>query len=283
MSANSETRVQNPAAIVFIGGGNMARSLIGGLIGTGAPASSMSVSEPNAELRAALARDFGVAVHADNNQATQSADVLLLAVKPQAMRTVCTGLHAFAQQRKPLIISIAAGIRIDQLDSWLGGDMAVVRCMPNTPALIGAGATGACANARCTGVQRETAQKILSAAGSMAWITDEALMDTVTALSGSGPAYFFLLVEALVDAAVAQGLSENTARALATQTCLGAGHMLREDGAPPAELRRRVTSPGGTTEAALESFAASDFNAIVARAVAAATQRGRELSAQLDS
>jgi pyrroline-5-carboxylate reductase len=269
--------------IAFIGGGNMARSLIGGLIGNGVPVDRFSVSEPNADLRAALSRDFGVLVHADNDDAAQSADVLLLAVKPQIMKTVCMGLRAIAQARKPLVVSTAAGIRIDQLDEWLGGDLAVVRCMPNTPALIGAGATGACANIRCTSAQREIAHKILSAAGLTAWIVDEALMDTVTALSGSGPAYFFLLVEALVDAAVAQGLPQDTARALATQTALGAGRMLREDGATPAELRRRVTSPGGTTQAALESLAASEFSAIVARAVAAATQRGNELSAQLDS
>jgi pyrroline-5-carboxylate reductase len=153
--------------------------------------------------------------------------------------------------------------------------------MPNTPALIGAGATGVCANARTTPTQRALAQSILSAAGLVVWIDDEALMDTVTALSGSGPAYFFLLTEALIEAAVAQGLPHAAARALVAQTCLGAGRMLCEDGAAPAELRRRVTSPGGTTQAALESFAASGFNQIVARAVAAATARGRELSARL--
>jgi len=272
----------NSPHISFIGGGNMARSLIGGLIGNGVPIDRLSVAEPNPELREALARDFGVAVHADNNDAARSADVLLLAVKPQVMKTVCTGLRTLAQARKPLVISIAAGVRLTQLEAWLGGDMPIVRCMPNTPALIGAGATGAYANARCTDAHRATAQNILSAAGTTAWIDDEALMDTVTALSGSGPAYFFLLVEALVDAAVAQGLPHEIARALATQTALGAGRMLREDAAAPAELRRRVTSPGGTTQAALESFAASNFNAMVARAVAAATQRGGELSAQLD-
>jgi pyrroline-5-carboxylate reductase len=273
----------NAPSIAFIGGGNMARSLIGGLIGNGVAAERLAVSEPNGDLRAALARDFGAAVHADNNAAAQSADVLLLAAKPQVMKTVCSGLRAVAQARKPLVISIAAGIRIDQLEAWLGGELAIVRCMPNTPALIGAGATGACANARCTSAQREIAQSILNAAGITAWIADEALMDTVTALSGSGPAYFFLLVEALVDASIAQGLPEDIARALATQTSLGAGRMLREDGATPAELRRRVTSPDGTTQAALDSFAADQFARVVARAVAAATKRGGELSSQLDS
>jgi pyrroline-5-carboxylate reductase len=261
----------------------MARSLIGGLIRDGVPAARLGVAEPNAELRDALVRDFAVAVHEHNAHAAQAADVLLLAVKPQVMQSVCAGLREIAQQRRPLIISTAAGIRIGQLDDWLGGGMPVVRCMPNTPALIGAGATGVCANARCSDAQREIAQNILNAVGSTVWIDDEALMDTVTAISGSGPAYFFLLVEALEDAAVAQGLPRETARALATQTCLGAGRMLREDGAAPAELRHRVTSPGGTTQAALESFAAHEFHSIVARAVAAATRRGQQLSAQLDS
>jgi pyrroline-5-carboxylate reductase len=268
--------------IAFIGGGNMARSLIGGLIRNGAPAKAIGVSEPNAELRDALARDFALAAHADNAAAARNADVLVLAVKPQVMKIVCADLRDIAQARRPLVISIAAGIRIGQLDDWLGGGAAIVRAMPNTPALIGAGATGAHANARVTAAQREIAQSILGATGSMVWIGDEALMDTVTALSGSGPAYFFLLVEALEDAAVAQGLPRETARELALQTCLGAGRMLREDAAAPAELRRRVTSPGGTTQAALESFAASGFTAIVTRAVAAATQRGRELSRLLD-
>ena len=269
--------------IAFIGGGNMARSLIGGLLRGGTPPASIAVAEPNDELRTALTRDFAVTALADNAQAAAAAEVLVLAVKPQVMKTVCAGLRGPAQARRPLVVSIAAGIRIDQLDAWLGGGMPIVRAMPNTPALIGAGATGACANARTGAPERELAQRILGAAGSLEWVGDENLMDTVTAISGSGPAYFFLLVEALEEAAVAQGMPRETARRLAAQTCLGAGRMLREDGAAPAELRRRVTSPGGTTQAALESFAASDLAGAVARAVAAATRRGGELSAQFDA
>jgi pyrroline-5-carboxylate reductase len=271
-----------PGHIAFIGGGNMARSLIGGMIRNGASTHSIFVSEPSAALRNALAHEFNVAVHAGNEDAALNADVLVLAVKPQVIKTVCTGLRAVAQSHKPLVISIAAGIRIDQLQLWLGDGIPIVRCMPNTPALIGAGATGLCANANVSATQRGFAKSILSAAGLTAWIDDEALMDTVTALSGSGPAYFFVLVEALEDAAVEQGLPRETARALAVQTCLGAGRMLTEDGAAPEELRRRVTSPEGTTAAALESFASNGFADVVARAVAAATARGRELSAQLD-
>lgn len=267
--------------ITFIGGGNMARSLIGGLVRAGVANSHIAVSEPNAELRDALARDFGVAVYADGAEAARNADAIVLAVKPQVMKTVCASLREVAQARKPVIVSIAAGIRIDQIDAWLGGNIAVVRSMPNTPALIGAGAACLVANARADAAQRKLAQSILDAAGLAAWIDDEALMDTVTALSGSGPAYFFLLVEALEDAAVAQGLPRETARALATQTCLGAGRMLREDGEAPAVLRARVTSPNGTTQAAVESFEADGLRAIAARAVAAATKRGQELSAQM--
>ncbi|MBU6199738.1 MAG: pyrroline-5-carboxylate reductase [Xanthomonadaceae bacterium] len=281
MSTHSASRISHPA-IAFIGGGNMARSLIGGLIRNGTPAAAIAVAEPNPDLRAALTQDFAVATHQDNDAATKSADVLVLAVKPQVMKTVCAGLRGIAQVRQPLIVSIAAGIRVSQLDAWLGGNLAIVRCMPNTPALIGTGAAGLCPNPACTAAQRELAQSILSAAGLAVWINDEAQMDTVTALSGSGPAYFFLLTEALIDAAVAQGLPRETARELATQTCLGAGRMLREDGATPADLRRRVTSPNGTTQAALDSFAADGFGQIVARAITAATRRGIELSTQLN-
>jgi len=269
-----------PARVAFIGGGNMARSLIGGLLRGGAAADTIAVSEPNDELRAALARDFSIAVHDDNASATRAADALVLAVKPQVMKTVCEGLRPVLQAHKPLIVSIAAGIRMAQLERWLGSDLAVVRAMPNTPALIGAGATGACANARVDAALRTLAKNILGAAGLVQWLDDESLMDTVTAVSGSGPAYFFLLVEALEEAAVAQGMPRETARELAAQTCLGAGRMLREEAVAPAELRRRVTSPNGTTQAALESFGADRFGEVVARAIAAATRRGSELSAQ---
>jgi pyrroline-5-carboxylate reductase len=265
--------------IAFIGGGNMARSLIGGLVRTGIDAADIAVAEPNAQLRDALARDFGVEVHEDNADAARGAKVLLLAVKPQVMQPVCTGLAATVQRDAPLVISIAAGIRVDQLDDWLGGSVALVRSMPNTPALIGAGASGLYANAAASAQQRDLAVRVLGAAGLTVWIDREDQMDVVTALSGSGPAYFFLLVEALEDAAVAQGLGRDAARALATQTALGAGRMLREDGEPPARLRERVTSPGGTTQAALDAFAAGGLRELVAAAIAAATVRGRELSA----
>jgi pyrroline-5-carboxylate reductase len=264
--------------IAFIGGGNMARSLIGGLIRAGAEPASLTVGEPDSNLAQALVRQFGVSASSANTDAVRDASTWVLAVKPQVMKSVCESLRDAALACRPLIISIAAGIRVEQIEDWLGGDVAVVRCMPNTPSLIGAGANGLYANARARAEQRNQAERILQAAGTTAWIGDQALMDTVTALSGSGPAYFFLFVEALENAAVAQGMPRETARALAIQTCLGAGRMLAEDGAAPAELRQRVTSPNGTTQAALDSFSADGFAAIVARAVAAATRRGREMS-----
>jgi pyrroline-5-carboxylate reductase len=258
----------------------MARSLIGALIRGGTNARSIGVAEPEPGLRDALARDFGVAVRGSNADAIRNAETIVLAVKPQVMRDVCSGIGAALGDARPLIVSIAAGIRLDQVEAWIGRALPIVRAMPNTPALIGAGATGLIANACTSADERARAQAMLDAAGGTAWIEREELMDTVTALSGSGPAYFFLLVEALEDAATAQGLPRATARMLASQTCLGAGRMLAESGEAPATLRERVTSPGGTTAAALAAFDEGGLRELVAQAVAAATERGRELSSR---
>lgn len=266
------------ARIGFAGGGNMARSLVGALIRSGRDAAAISVAEPDARLREALARDFGVATHADASEIPGDVDVIVLAVKPQVLKLVCASFVEVGLQRPPMLISIAAGVRIAQLQEWTGASGAIVRAMPNTPALLGAGATGLFANAVTSSAQRAEAEAILACAGRTVWVEDEDLMDTVTALSGSGPAYFFLLVEALEDAAVAQGLPRDAARMLAAQTCLGAGRMLLEEGVSPATLRERVTSPGGTTAAALDAFASGGLRQLVATAVAAATERGRALA-----
>jgi pyrroline-5-carboxylate reductase len=263
--------------ITIIGGGNMARALLGGLIARGYGSDALAVVEVDADARATVSARFGVATFATiESAAVAGADVIVIAVKPQNVRAVARELATLLKRQ--VVLTIAAGIRLSDLSRWLLGYRRLVRAMPNTPALIGAGAIGLCSNTRVGAEQHALAERILETAGITAWIDDEALMDTVTALSGSGPAYFFLLVEALENAAVAQGLPRETARALAAQTCLGAGRMLSEDGAAPAELRQRVTSTGGTTQAALDSFSASGFSAIVARAVAAATARGREMS-----
>ena len=269
-------------AIAFIGGGNMARSLIGGLVARGTLAAAIRVAEPVAELRAGLQRDFGVAALADNAQAVAGAATWVLAVKPQVLRGVCEALAPQAQAARPLVVSIAAGITAAQLQRWLGGEIAVVRCMPNTPALLGAGVTGLYANPQVDAAGCRRAETLLAAAGETVWLTDEAKMDAVTAVSGSGPAYVFLLAEAMQAAAVAEGLPAEAARTLVLQTILGAARMLTAGDAEAADLRRRVTSPGGTTQAAIETFEAGGFAALVARAIHAATQRGRQLSAAND-
>ncbi|HRO28744.1 MAG TPA: pyrroline-5-carboxylate reductase, partial [Luteimonas sp.] len=244
----------SPANIAFIGGGNMARSLIGGLVAAGVDPAGIRVADPSVQARDALSADFGVQAFADAAEAVAGAGTWVFAVKPQVMREVCAGLATAAQAGRPLLVSIAAGITSTQLDRWLGGGQAVVRTMPNTPALLGAGVTGLYANARVDAAGRARADRLLASAGQTVWIDDEARMDAVTGTSGSGPAYVFLLAEALEDAAVAEGLPREAARTLAQQTILGAARMLTESGEPPAELRRRVTSPGGTPQAAIETF-----------------------------
>jgi len=268
--------------IAFIGGGNMARSLIGGLVAAGTDPARLRVADPNAAARDALAEDFGVQTFAEAGEAVAGADTWVFAVKPQVMRAICNDLASAAQRMRPLAVSIAAGITSAQLDGWLGGGLAVVRTMPNTPALLGAGVTGLFANAAVDADGRARATALLSAAGKTVWIDDEALMDAVTAVSGSGPAYVFLLAEAMEAAAAAQGLPADAARILVVQTLLGAARMLTETGEPPAELRRRVTSPGGTTQAAIETFEDGGLRTLVDAAIANATRRGRELSAGND-
>ena len=266
--------------IAFIGGGNMARSLIGGLIAKGRGPASIHVAEPVQVLRDALRSDFGVAVFDTGTAAAADASTWVFAVKPQVMRDVCASLVAQAQAHRPLVISIAAGITGGQLERWLGGNLPVVRTMPNTPALLGAGVTGLHASRHVDAEGRAFAETLLAAAGKTVWIEDEDLMNAVTAVSGSGPAYVFLLAEAMIDAGIAEGLPAAAARTLALQTVLGAARMLTEEDAPDAaELRRRVTSPNGTTQAAIETFEAGGLRRLVATAIHAARQRGRELSA----
>lgn len=282
MTGSTTSPPSSAASIAFIGGGNMARSLIAGLIRRGVAPASIRVAEPVEPLRTALARDFGVTCVADATSAVGGATLWLMAVKPQVIREVCTELADTAQQAAPVVVSIAAGITSTQLDRWLGGNRAIVRAMPNTPALLGAGVTGLFATGQVTPGQRAQAEQVLASAGRTVWIDDEALMDAVTAVSGSGPAYVFLLAEAMEAAAREQGLSAEVARTLVLDTVLGAARMLTEADEAPAELRRRVTSPGGTTQAAIEAFQSGGFEALTARAIAAAARRGRELSAAND-
>lgn len=267
--------------LCFIGGGNMAASLIGGLIADGYPADRIRVADPDPGRLQALAQRFGVATGTDNAAAGRGAGVVVLAVKPQVMATVARDLGPGLAQDRPLVISIAAGIRTGDLTRWLGAELPLVRCMPNTPALVQSGATALFATAATSEAQRELAESILRAVGLTLWLDDEDLMDAVTALSGSGPAYFFLLMEAMAAAGEKLGLDVEAARLLTLQTAFGAAKMALEAEEGPAELRRRVTSPGGTTERALATFESGGFRELVAAALQAARDRSRELAEQL--
>lgn len=266
------------STLCFIGGGNMARSLIGGLLAQGAQAGQLRVSDPVATQRDALREQFGVETFADNLQAAANAAVIILAVKPQEMRNVITALAPALTQR-PLLISVAAGIRASDIRRW-SGDLPVVRCMPNRPALQGCGMTGLFATADVGREHRELAAEILGAVGATVWLEQESQMDAVTAVSGSGPAYFFLLVEMLEQAGIALGLPAEVSRQLAVETAYGAGRMAREASESPATLREQVTSKGGTTAAALQVLEQAKVRDIFAAAVAAAAQRSAELAEQ---
>lgn len=265
--------------LAFIGGGNMARSLIGGLIAQGLPARQIIVSDPMEAQRQLLATQYGVRVTDSNAEAAVAAQIIVLAVKPQELRGVAQAL-ASTLSHQPLIISVAAGIRASDLQTWLGG-LPVVRTMPNRPALNGCGVTGLYASTEVPAAQRELASRIMGAVGKSVWVEQETLIDAVTAVSGSGPAYFFLLMELLEAAGVEQGLPAETARVLAIETAYGSGMMAREVSDSPAVLRQQVTSKGGTTEAALKAFEEQKLAERFLRAVEAARDRGAELGDQL--
>lgn len=268
--------------IGFIGAGNMASALVGGLLAKGWPASALMLTDVSeAALGAHAAR--GLSTGTDNAALVANVDIVVLAVKPQAMKAVTQALAATAQQAKPLFISIAAGIPAESLSQWLGGDIAIVRAMPNTPALVQAGATGLYANAAVSHEQRAQAEQVLAAVGIALWVDAEAKIDAVTAVSGSGPAYFFYLMEAMINAGVKLGLDPQDARDLALQTALGAAQMAITADVGPAELRRRVTSPNGTTEQAVVIFDRADLGAIVEQAMRACAERGESLAAELAS
>lgn len=262
--------------VAFIGGGNMAQALIGGLLAEGTPATMINVAEPVAELRDLLAVR-GVNVFATALDAVIGADVIVLAVKPQIIQTVLQELAPHIAQK--LVISIAAGVTVATLSTGLAGHHRIVRAMPNTPALVQTGATGLFASVIVDQDDRESAAHILSAAGLVLWVDDELLMHAVTAVSGSGPAYFFYLMEAMIKAGVAQGLDEKTAKALTLQTALGAAQMAIISGDNPTKLRTNVTSPNGTTAAAIEYLEAQQVGQHIVDALSAAGQRSIVLSA----
>jgi pyrroline-5-carboxylate reductase len=263
--------------ITFIGGGNMATALITGLVNPPRAHLKIRVCDPSDHARHHLESTFGVPTFTDAGAATEGANVIVLAVKPQSMPVVLADLRERIQPDQ-LVLSIAAGVTISSICDDLGEDCAVIRSMPNTPALIGHGITGIVAGRQCTSRHREQAEEILSAAGEIVWLEDESLMDAVTAISGTGPAYFFLLTEALASAARELGLSADTADRLASVTCFGAGAMVATSPGEAEELRRRVTSPGGTTQAAMVVMEDGRFRELVFRAAEAARDRSRELA-----
>jgi pyrroline-5-carboxylate reductase len=261
--------------ITFLGGGNMANALIGGLVQQGFAASDLKVVEPLAENRAKLTAAFGVACYPAVEAAALPCDALVLAVKPQQMREALAPVSG--RLGAQLVISIAAGTRLADIARWLGGHRRLVRCMPNTPALIGAGITGLYADPSVDATGRAQAERILGAVGKTLWVADEAMMDAVTAVSGSGPAYVFYFIEALAGAARELGFDAAQARLLAIETFVGAAALAAQSAEDLAVLRGRVTSKGGTTEAALKRLDADAVQAAIARAVKAAEARGREL------
>ncbi len=271
----------NNGKIVFIGGGNMARSLIGGLIADGLPAQQIHVLDTQTTVLKALAQDYNVHTHEDLANAVQSAEVILLAIKPQQMQDVVKALST-VWPANAVLISIAAGIRLGDLDRWLQQpEAAIVRAMPNTPSLVQAGATALFANGQVNNQQREQAEGILRAVGLAIWLDDETKMDAVTALSGSGPAYFFLVMEAMENAAIELGLPQETARLLCLETAFGAAKMALESGVPANQLRQQVTSPGGTTERAIHELEDGGLHGLFENALVAAALRARELGDQL--
>ncbi|GAB6035286.1 pyrroline-5-carboxylate reductase [Galenea microaerophila] len=271
----------NQIKLCFIGAGNMARSIIGGLIADGYPRENLCATDPNAAHCQQFSQTMGVNCESDNVQAAQEADVIILCVKPQQIAQVCQELADTVQTRHPLVISVAAGIRTQDLSQWLGGKVSLVRAMPNTPALIRSGATALFANEQVSEAQRTQAENILRSTGLVVWVKTEQQIDAVTALSGSGPAYYFLFMEAMEQAGVDLGLEPQTAHLLTLQTALGAAKMAIESTDDCATLRRKVTSPGGTTEQALKVFEEKGCRSLVEQAMQAAYQRSLSLAEEL--
>lgn len=266
------------ARLVFIGAGNMASSIIGGLVSHGYPPHLITATDPSTEQLEKLANETGIQTSTDNETAAAQAEAIILAVKPQVMEAVTSPLKTSVAENKPLIISIAAGITVKNLLNWMGGDLPIIRTMPNTPALVQTGATGLYANQAVSNEQKALADTIFSAIGLASWFGQESDLDAVVAISGSGPAYFFMLMEAMEEAGIQLGLSAESARELTLQTALGAAKLALSSDVPPAELRRRVTSPGGTTEQAIKCFQEGGLSQLVNDALQAASKRSKELA-----
>ncbi|SMN13464.1 Pyrroline-5-carboxylate reductase [Bathymodiolus heckerae thiotrophic gill symbiont] len=272
--------MQKTTTIGFIGAGNMAYALISGLLDNGFLAKNIKLSDTDKVLLSQRKVQFNLETFTDNTQLAEQCDVIVLAIKPQIIPILCKEIQANIDH-KPLIISIAAGIKSGDINRWLGGGASIIRTMPNTPALIGKGATGIIANEAVNNEQKNLAEQILNAVGQCFWVQDEAMLDAVTALSGSGPAYFFLMIESMSNAGIALGLNKQTAEKLSLQTALGASMMADQSSDSPHELRAKVTSKNGTTQAAIESFQDQNFEVVVSHAMHAAFDRAREIGFEL--
>lgn len=267
--------------IGFIGSGNMALSLIKGLLSSGYPAEKIIATDPNDAKRQSISQSLGIACLSSNAEAVEQCDLVVLAVKPQVLQSVCQDIKVAVQNKHPVLVSVAAGVRVSDIDRWCGNQVAIVRCMPNTPAMIQSGATGLFANPRVTNEQKNLAENILRAVGITVWVTSEPDLDTVTAVSGSGPAYYFLFMEAMEHAAQEMGLTQQASRLLTIQTAFGAAKMALESTEDCAQLRQNVTSPNGTTERAIQSFEANHLKETVAEAMMCAKLRAETLANEL--
>ena len=263
----------------LIGGGNMGRAIAGGLLRGGMHATDLLIAEPLAETAATLREElFGVLVTEDNDAVASTVDTLLFSVKPQILKPVCEGVAAVVQKSRPLIMSIAAGPTAGDIDRWLGGGLPVVRVMPNQPALIDQGISALYANERASDKDRDMAEKVMSAVGHIVWLDEEVKMDAVTAISGTGPSYFYLLIDCLIAAGLEAGLDPETTRTLAVETARGATALAAAETESMASLIERVRSPGGTTTAAFEELESANVRGIFAAAIGAAERRSAELA-----
>lgn len=264
--------------LAFIGGGNMASSLIGGLVADNIDPNLIKVADPVDSLRENLAARYGIHTSKNNLDVIADADVIVFAVKPQQLKNVVEELGPVVKETDPLVVSVAAGIHSEDINQWLGGDVAVVRTMPNTPALVQSGATALFANEQVSEKQRDLAESIMRATGLTLWVDDESLMDAVTALSGSGPAYFFRIMEAIEAAGIKLGLPAETSRLLTLQTAFGAAKMALESTESASTLRENVTSPGGTTEQGLKVLDENNIDRVFTDVLTAARDRSKELA-----
>lgn len=265
-------------SIGFIGGGNMARSLIGGLIHAGTAPERVIVCDTDPDQLDAVRHQFSVETTTQADHVVDVSNVLIMAVKPQVMESASAPLAESVQEKKPLVVSVAAGITMATLERWFGTGVGIVRVMPNTPSLVGSGAAALFANQEVSEMQRNWAESIMRAVGVTVWLDDEDLMDAVTAISGSGPAYFFYVMEHLERSARAMGLEPSTARLLTLETAYGAARLALESSDSPAELRRKVSSPGGTTERAIGVFDEASMGDILERGARASAERSKELA-----